>query len=429
MTTHFKTTFCLAVVLVTISATSCGGRNKANVADTSPTADTSTEAAEAPYAEISYPIELNLNKEHPKKTIVLQDVVGVNYIPLETDNDLLLDVMAQVQHYVSDSLIVVRNKQDDIFVMGRDGRLVSKFNRKGRGPNEYSRIQTYTVDFDDKEIYVYDIPFSFRIVVYSFGGEYRRTIDVGNSLWLLDMMNYDRDHLLVWAKLSPDDMKNGTNEYKKPFRPYYLVSKRTGKLMPLPIEVAEHKDGMMYQSQLAQKDLSTGKSLGFKTSPLISNRKEMFISDYMCDTVYTLRDGKLSPYAVKKLSNGNARMDIRCGLMLKTARYSFFDVMEFDIDAFRIVSKKIIGLDHSNGEMFEAEFRNGDFAGDAMWGEGLSPDGYFKTFPAEQASIAYQAMWLTDARDAGQLRGRLAEVAATLKEDDNPVVMLIKFKK
>jgi hypothetical protein len=40
-----------------------------------------------------------------------------------------------------------------------------------------------------------------------------------------------------------------------------------------------------------------------------------------------------------------------------------------------------------------------------------------------------QAHELVAARDKGQLKGRLKEIATTLNEEDNPVIMLIKHKK
>lgn len=47
------------------------------------------------------------------------------------------------------------------------------------------------------------------------------------------------------------------------------------------------------------------------------------------------------------------------------------------------------------------------------------------------ANISIQSMapsWLIDAYNEGKLSGRLKEIAANLKEEDNPVFMIIKFK-
>ena len=44
-------------------------------------------------------------------------------------------------------------------------------------------------------------------------------------------------------------------------------------------------------------------------------------------------------------------------------------------------------------------------------------------------SLSLEASDLTEAYEKGQLKGRLKEIAATLDEEANPVIMLIKHKK
>ena len=43
--------------------------------------------------------------------------------------------------------------------------------------------------------------------------------------------------------------------------------------------------------------------------------------------------------------------------------------------------------------------------------------------------LSLEASDLTEAYEKGQLKGRLKEIAATLDEEANPVIMLIKHKK
>jgi hypothetical protein len=91
-------------------------------------------------------------------------------------------------------------------------------------------------------------------------------------------------------------------------------------------------------------------------------------------------------------------------------------------------TQKYIVVDHKTGELFEPEFRNNDFT-DNVSGRDV-PDAYYsKNLPAEMATIAYSALQLTELRDAGKLTGPLFEIAATMKYDDNPVLMLVKFNK
>jgi hypothetical protein len=43
-------------------------------------------------------------------------------------------------------------------------------------------------------------------------------------------------------------------------------------------------------------------------------------------------------------------------------------------------------------------------------------------------SVLLEPSYLLDANEKGQLKGRLKEIASNLKEEDNPVIMLIKPK-
>lgn len=414
-------------VAVLVTTVACGGRNRtkadaagAGLRSTTEAADQS--AATAAYAEMSYPVEIDVRKDYPKRTISLQDVAEVTYTPFETSNEVLMDAHAWLNFSISDSMVVTGSGSGTIFVMGRNGRLISKFNRQGRGPGEYDRIQTHAADLHRGEIFVYAHPGNQKIFVYSLGGEYRRTITVPTPMWLYRMMDYNEEDLLVWAHLPPSQTADDDRAYRKPFKPYYLVSKQTGEFRALPIEVTEFNDGSIHKITDIDKYNSNYASRSYGASSLVRNGREIFISDFACDTIYSLKGGKLSPFMVPK---GKAK-NVDVSLRLKTSRYSVFSVVERDEAAFDFKDHRFIGIDHRTGDIFEAEFRNADTVDGRFGG---SVNNYSTSPPAECCAMLLPALALTDARDAGKLKGRLAEVAANLKEDDNPVIMLIGFKK
>jgi hypothetical protein len=53
----------------------------------------------------------------------------------------------------------------------------------------------------------------------------------------------------------------------------------------------------------------------------------------------------------------------------------------------------------------------------------------FFCYPEDCGLAVLKSEDLMDAYEAGQLSGELKEIAAGLKADDNPVLMLIHFKK
>ena len=67
--------------------------------------------------------------------------------------------------------------------------------------------------------------------------------------------------------------------------------------------------------------------------------------------------------------------------------------------------------------------RNADFEGSnvALWESSLNPE-------IASCSTLY-AHELVEANEEGKLKGRLKEIASTLDEEDNPVIMLMKQKR
>jgi hypothetical protein len=163
---------------------------------------------------------------------------------------------------------------------------------------------------------------------------------------------------------------------------------------------------------------------GYGAYPISSNGNEFVLSDYACDTIYTLNRGRLSPFMVSV----NAEENEDVGVVFRTTRYTVLSVGVLGEDVNADPSQKFLGVDHRNGDVFEVDFLNGDLAEDATHGS-VSFDSNNKILPAETAVVGYSALELVDWRDAGKLTGPLAEIAAGMKEDDNPVLMFIKFKK
>ena len=413
--------FCLTAAIVAVTA--CGNRRPQ-----AQTEENVAAVAEEAYVKTEYPIEVDVSRKYDKKKIVLQDVAEVTYIPLETRKDVLMDNRSEKMLSMSDNMIVNFNGEGDIFLMGRDGRLVSTFNRLGRGPNEYSHLSFLAVDFDREEIYVYSDVRDYKIFVYSFAGEHKRTMNVPVPVWMRNMKNYDKENLLVGTRLSPDAMVERTNDnyageaYKKPHTPYYLVSKQTGKFTPLPIKVSELREGMRTQVTPVDNHTSYYGISGYGAFPITGSEDDVILSDYACDTIYSFSKGKLSPFVVPKGREENEDV----ALVFRTTRWSVLFVGKLGEELRSRHTMEYLGIDHKTGEIFEPEFLNSDCTESIS--AGILSDNS-KALPAETAVMAYSALQLVDLRDAGKLKGRLAEIAAGLKEEDNPVLMLVKFKK
>lgn len=384
-------------------------QTKAIVVPENGQAETKTECL----AELKLPIEVNPLGKYEKKTLMLEEIADIEYIPLETGRDVLLSGMTN-GICMSDSLIVSKNQEGSMYVFGRDGRLISRFNHTGRGPGEYQSIIHFTVDFDAGEIYVYDFMLRYKVYVYSLTGDLKRSFHVP-ALWIEDFTDYDENNLLVYTKIPAEAMK----KHKGAFRPYYLMSKQDGTFKPLDLEVAEMKDGRLYIPYKAGNQ-SRARLVGFKRSPVIRNGCDFYISDFASDTIYTFNHRVLKPFIVCKPSLQRLEKPRFFEISAKTARYTFLYLSEMNKEAVTF-TRNCIGIDHKTGEIFEPDFQGSDFV------ENI--DNFFCNLLPESSIVPIPALLLTDLYQKGKLTGKLKEIALGLKEDSNPVLMLIKFRK
>ena len=99
-------------------------------------------------------ITIDVSKSYPKKELILQDFMDVEYIPLETTDEFLTQGLIQDagKKYL---LVKNRNTDGDIFVFDRKtGKGLSKINRQGQGSEEYTWINQLILDENKGELFV-----------------------------------------------------------------------------------------------------------------------------------------------------------------------------------------------------------------------------------------------------------------------------------
>jgi hypothetical protein len=375
-----------------------------------------TEIGADDYVEMIYPIAIDIHKGYEVKPFDINEAADIEYIPLETRDDVLLDGRRGLS--VSDSLIAVYSSDGTMFIFGRDGRFKTQFNRKGRGPNEYQSISSMAIDFEKKEVYIYDSFLKYKMLVYSINGDFKRSFSVPHPLWIRDLRDYNDEFLLVYTTLAP----SAVEKHKGSFTPYYLMSKNDGKLEPLNIQVPRMEDGIRTLfSEESDDGLSMrGQTISTHSSPLIANGKDFYISDFALDTLYRFSNSTIEPYIVCSPSFHVEGSPLLMRISAKTTRYTFLTIFTLKLEEERM-SEKVIAIDHKTGDIFEPDFTKSSF--------GQAPRSFYRNLPAEYTAFARAPIRLIEAYERGELQGELKEIALKLKEDDNPVLMLIKFKK
>ena len=165
---------------------------------------------------------IDTNKKYPFKEIILNDLADITYIPIETNNHVLINNGINALSHFSDKYIIIVNyKSYDCYIFDRNGKIINFFNHKGQGPNEYLNIIGITADEVKKEIYIVDHPQKHRILVYSFDGDFIRTLSLPSNTTIGTIHNFDKETLLC----EDNNHKNGNK------KPYFLLSKQNGRII------------------------------------------------------------------------------------------------------------------------------------------------------------------------------------------------------
>jgi hypothetical protein len=173
-------------------------------------------------------ITVDVTDSYPKKELILQDFMDVEYVALETNDDFINQGMVQA---IGEKFILVKNQNDDgnIFVYDRTGKALRKINRKGQGGEEYiSILHDIILDEDSGEMFVNDI-YKKKIFVYDLYGNFKRSFnhkEGGGTEYYTDIYNYDKDNLICYDKYNEEiafvliSKKDGsiTKEIKIPFK-------------------------------------------------------------------------------------------------------------------------------------------------------------------------------------------------------------------
>lgn len=392
---------------------SCGA-NSTNRQDNKE--DASTEQTQKAKKEQGL-VTLDVTKDYPEKKIVLQDLADVKYIPLETKKNALLTNSAGCLGYVSDSLIVARTSDNEIVLFNGDGSVRSSFRHVGQGSKEYQYIIGMAVDPKAQEIFIVDYLLKYRMQVYSFTGQYKRTLPIPYKMILNSLQDFSADCLLACDM----DVNQGISNRAKP---YMLLSKKTGEIVKeLDIHFTKRMSNRMSKPFGENQTISA--ALAY--DPIVRCEDSYVIGDLSADTIYTYTpQGVLSPMLVRTppvLSMETPKVllpDYRAG------SYFFFYLVdfEFDFETRTGFPDKYMVYDYAAGKTYVCKLVNRDCEEqEIQLGDGGVTNKAWNT-----ACYTIPSSMLIEQSEAGKVHGLLKEIAAGRTDDDNPVLVIVRFK-
>ena len=362
-------------------------------------------------------VTLDVTKDYPEKKIVLQDLADVKYIPLETKKNALLTNSTAMLGYVSDSLIVAFTLEKEIVLFNGDGSVRSSFSHAGQGSKEYQYIIGMAVDPKAQEIFIVDYLLKYRMQVYSFTGQYKRTLPIPYKMILNSLQDFSADCLLACDM----DVNQGISNRAKP---YMLLSKKTGEIVKeLDIHFTKRMSNRMSKPFGENQTISA--ALGY--DPIVRCEDSYVIGDLSADTIYTYTpQGVLSPMLVRTppvLSMETPKVllpDYRAG------SYFFFYLVdfEFDFETRTGFPDKYMVYDYAAGKTYVCILVNRDCEEqEIQLGDGGVTNKAWNT-----ACYTIPSSVLIEQSEAGKVHGPLKEIAAGRTDDDNPVLAIVRFK-
>ena len=334
---------------------------------------------------VSQIVEIDIQKDYPKKKLILDEIADVEYIPLETTDSVLLGKSLD-RAFSGDMVVLADKDKGTVAFFNRQGKLLRSFNHKGQGDREYTDLIAMCADFAKEEIFIYDYPLRYRMLVYSFDGEFKRELKLnGLERRLENFYPYDETHLVgydTYDKKYKDPSGDSFNRY-----PYFLIDKQSGLITSLPLEVNER-----ITNKISWEYVSSPDSIFYIMYPVpvcnwMKADKGIYVSDFALDTIYHCIGDKFIPKAVR--TNNPDKSRNFSALCFESNRYSFFDLKGVRIDDAKKrvvpeVSKKLV-FDKQDGKVYDAFVTLKDFSerinvpigGHA---EKYKPEGYYIDF-------------------------------------------------
>lgn len=337
--------------------------------------------------------------------------MDVEYVPLETMDNYLTQGDVQA---IGNQYIVVKNwvNDGDIFLFDRkSGKAVKKMNRKGQGGEEYPYINNIILDEKRGELLV-NSSVTNKIYVYDFDGNFLRSFPTPNEASFMELFDYDDENLIGY------DTSSFVEEGKLPSKSYYHVifSKKDGSItreLPIPFEKV--------RALVVQDGEYTAMASMRAIAPL---RQGWALIETSTDTIYRYSPAKdrLSPLILRTSTDLPETFLTLCA---ETKDYYFMQTTQKEFDFTTGKGFEITNLmyDKAAQKVFEPQIKNADYE------EGEPVD--LCSHPMNKPIAAYQILQadqLVEAYREDELEGKLKEVAATLEEDSNPVVLILTEK-
>lgn len=354
-------------------------------------------------------ITVDVTANYPKKELVLQDFMDVEYIPLETTDEFVCQGIVRA---VSNNLLIITNKKNDgdIFVYDRSGKALRIINRRGQGGEEYNSISSVILDENRNELFICD-SYSHAILIYDLDGNFKRRLTTDKNKIFYNVYDFDQESLIVH-----DSFNENTTADLYTGQSFMLISKQEGYITKeIQIPFKEKK------SVVTRFTDESGMTYVFQPNtfyPIVPYLDDYVLLEASADTLYKYSSlSTMEPFIVRTPSIQSMNPEGFLFPLMLTERYCFLAIF------IKGSGYQDVMYDKYENACFRYQVYNKDYT--------KNEEVSFKSKPLNREIPSCQSLdasKLVNDYQKGWLKGRLKEIASTMKEDDNPVIMLIKYK-
>ena len=356
---------------------------------------------------------VDFEKEYLQKDLLVSENADVEYVRLETTDEVLLDGLAGLYLSVTDRYIVTNNsKEGRIFVFNRQGKHLYNFMRKGNSGEEFMYAKKVRVDDKAEEIFVLDA--RNKVLVYTLDGKFKRVLDLPKDMRADDLWNYDDEWLLSYDNYNLD--REGLTCAEQPF---FLISKKDGQVKRIGVNAKDRIGPRIYFEKNGQRGV-----MAVSMNYIYKNGDEFVLSELGNDTVFMLKNDEISPLLVR--TPGSKDKDVRSMMSAPLKLGDYIEVVEapkeLKMESGKIETKSVY-LNLKTGECFDLNLKD-----DVNF---VEPSAVRSSEYVEAPKNHILSMPNTDRlfrwKEEGKLKGKLAEMVDEMKEDDNPILIIYKF--
>ena len=351
------------------------------------------------------PVVINLAKaisESPKEIMLNELASDIRYVPLETTDDCLMNNEFYIMQYTGEDIIT-----SGIFHFDKNGKFLNKIGSKGQGPEEYLQGLFAFGDWKNKLLYVQNWT---TLTCYGFDGTFVRSVPTP-QLNMGAAGLFDENHILYSNDIYYADKANPIQLYMVDSQNGKTVSKWRGHL----------EENKKYGMILTSRDFMYNYDNSLFYKPALENVIFKILSPKKRQLVYKFDcSGKDIDVSADEVDPKKRFQFLSVYWAKETAQYLFVNYGMKNISRLGIYDKE------------KETFTNVTIKDNLAGGYDIHPAW---TSDDNHLLMIYYAGGLLQDKEKRYSTGllperkkELDELLKNIKEDDNPVVILVTLK-